>query len=411
MYRLKTQDSRLKTLSVLCFMSCVFLCSVSSVCGSPFTAFFFDANAFSVDEDGDGGDDHILVQFDVDLDEDITSIVTVIATLYDQADNIVATDQISYQVTDQEAGYAGFSLVPSPNIEGTYYVHIALSDLSDELYIDDIYYNPELGSAPIAYFADAVASSEMDGIEVELDVDIVQQIACDVTIVAELIDSAGAVVASQTLNYGTFFEDIDYQRLSFTLPGEDAYSVVLMVYPAGNGVATDSRLLQVLWPPGTGAYFSRYEAFASHGHIEVTFEVDLAYSIIYTVSVEAILYDSSSDVVGYSYISYLTNGSSEDERSVSLVPEQISADTYYVELIVYVEGYPASYGYIEEVPYGESRWDINRDSIVDSLDLLILCTSFGRKTSELENPNADIDGDGVVDTRDFVILAIHYGSQ
>ena len=374
-------------------------------------AFFFNADAFSVDEDGDGGDDYILVQFDVDLDEDVTSGVTVIAILYDHADKIVATGEISYQVTGQEVGYTSLNLIPSPNVEGVYYIHIALSDLSDELYIDDIHYSPEPGSEPVAYFADVMVTSEIDDIKVELDVNILQQIVWDITAEAKLMDSVGGLVASRTLHYETFFDDIDYQHLVFTPPGEDAYSVILLVSSEESGITTDSRLLQSLWPPGTGAYFSKYETTTFDDHIEVTFDVNLAYSITYAVSVEAILYDSSSDVVGYNYVSYMTNGSSEDGRTLSLVPEQTIADTYYAELIVYTDGYPASYGYIEEIRYGQQRWDINGDNVVDLVDLLILSINFGRKTSQLENPNADINSDGIVDMRDLVILGTHYGEN
>ena len=90
-----------------------------------------------MDDDGDGGHDYVLTQFDVDLDEDATSTVTVIAALFDEADHVVDAEQISYTVTGQQEGYALLDLKPNPNVEGTYYVHLALSDGSDELYIDN----------------------------------------------------------------------------------------------------------------------------------------------------------------------------------------------------------------------------------------------------------------------------------
>jgi hypothetical protein len=329
--------------------------SASPVYGLLPTAFFFDSRAFSVDADNDGGDDYIIVQFDVDLIENATSNVTVISILYNQSDHVVAADQISYQVTGQEEGYTALRLTPNPNIESSYYVYLTLSDMSDELYIDDIYYDPGLGSKPVAYFADVMTFSETNAIEVQLDVNLIHQTGLNVKVKAEMMDSGGERISSQTLDYETFSEDVDYQRLSFSPSNEDAYSVILMVFPGESEIASDSKIVQVLWPPGTGAYFGHYEATTFDDRIHVIFDVDLAYNLTYTFSVEAILYNSKSDVVGYTCAPYLTNGSSEDERTLSLVPEQIPASTYYLELIVYVENYPASYGYIEDISYEWAR--------------------------------------------------------
>ncbi len=397
--------------SIFLFLLFSAICVISPVYGSPLMAFFFDAKALPVDADKDGGDDYILIQFDVDLDEDVTSSVTVKATLYDRSNRVVSSGQISYRVTGFEEGYTSLRLTPNPDIAGTYYVHLALSDLSDELYIKDIQYNPEPGSEPVAYFADIIASSDMDAIELELDVNIVQKIVSSVKVEASLTNSAGDLISSRSLNYQTFFEEMDYKRLSFAPADEDAYSIVLMVYPGEGEAATDSRLLQVLWPPGTGAYFKSYRAETLADSIEVAFDVDLAYNVTYLVSVEAILYDSNSDVAGYGYTSYLTAGVSRDERSLDLVPEQASADGYYAELIVYVEGYPADYGYIEEISYGWLPWDLNRDGIVDLIDLLVLGSNFGKRASELNDPNLDINDDGIVDIVDLVIVSIHYGEK
>jgi hypothetical protein len=397
--------------SIFLFFLFSAICVISLVYGSPLMAFFFDARAFPVDADKDGGDDYILVQFDVDLDEDVTSSVTVIANLYDTSNRVVSTEQISYGVTGFEEGYTSLRLTPNPDIAGTYYVHLALSGPSDELYIRDIQYNPEPGSEPVAYFADIMGFSDMDTIELELDVNIVQEMVSSVRVEASLASSAGDLISSRSLNYQTFFEEMDYKGLSFTPPGEDAYSLVLMVYPGDSGTATDSRLLQVLWPPGTGAYFKSYRAETFSDSIEVTFDVDLAYNVTYLVSVEAILYDSNSDVAGYGYTSYLTAGVSRDERTLELVPEQASADGYYAELVVYVEGYPADYGYIEEISCGWLPWDLNRDGIIDLTDLLILGSNFGKRASELNDPSLDINGDGIVDIIDLVIVSIHYGEK
>jgi len=296
-------------------------------------------------------DSYIIVQFDVDLVENATSNVTVISILYNQSDQVATADQISYQVTDQEEGYTALRLTPNPSIEGSYYLYLALSDMSDELYIDDIYYDPDLGSKPVAYFADVVTFSETNAIKVQLDVNSIHQTGLNVRVEAQMTNSGGERISSQVLDYKTFSEDVDYQQLIFSPPKEDAYSVVLMVFPGESEIASDSRIVQILWPPGTGAHFRYYKATTLNDRIHVTFDVDLAYNLTYAFSVEAILYNSKSDVVGYSYTPYLTNGSSEDERTLVLVPEQALASTYYVELIVYVENYPASYGYIENILY------------------------------------------------------------
>ncbi len=319
--------------------------------GLPPTAFFFDTRAFSVDADNDGGDDYIIVQFDVDMDENATSNVTVISILYNQSDHVVATDQISYRVMGQEDGYTSLRLTPNPDIEGSYHVYLALSDMSDELYIDDIYYNPDLGSRSIAYFADVMTFSEANAIKVQLDVNLVHQTDLDVRVKAEMMNSDGERISSQTLDYETFSEDVDYQQLIFSPLKEDAYSVILLAFPGESEIASDSKVVQVLWPPGTGTHFKYYEANAFDDCIHVIFDVDLAYNLTYAFSVEAILYNSKSDVVGYSYTQYLTSGLWEDGRTLVLVPEQTLASIYYVELIVYVENYPASYGYIENISY------------------------------------------------------------
>ena len=381
---------------------------------SPLTSFFFDAEAFPVDVDDDGGDDYIIARFDVDLDEDVTAMVTVIVTLHDKTGSIVSTEEASYAVTGQEEGYASLSIIPIPDIEGEYYIHLILSDLSDlsdEFYIDDIYYNPESGSEPVAYFADVVKSSELDSIKLELDINMLQQLELNIILDAELMDSFGEVVASETLQYMTSFEDIDYRQLVFEPSYADAYSAVLMVYPEGSLIPTDSRIVQILWPPGTGASFSAYEASASDDRIDVVFDVDLAYNIAYDVSVEAILYDSKSDAVGYDYVTYLTNGAWEDQQTLELTPEPALPGEYYIELIAYTDGYPASYGYIEQIQFGRPRWDVNGDSVIDIVDLDILRMSFGKETTQLENPDADINGDGVVDILDLVILSVHLEGQ
>ena len=377
---------------------------------NPLIAFFFDADALPTDENGDGGHDYIYIKFDVDLDEDVTTNVTVIAELYNQSGKIVATKSVTYKVTGQEVGYNSLKLTPSPNVSGIYNARVMLSDKSDELYVNNIYYNPVPGSKPIAYFADAVVSSTLNMVILRFDVNMVQEINSNVTVNATLIDSTGKTINSQNLTYKTFFDSIDYQRMNFIPTFDDAYSIVLTVYPEG-GLAADSRILNVLWPPGIGAYFRKYEAFAFNDRIELAFDVDLEYNITYMVTVEAILYNSQSDVAAYGYTSYLTTGTLSDENRIALFPKASSHDKYYAELIVNVDGYPASYGYIEDIPFGRPRWYINGDNVVDILDLIIVAREFGKKSFELLEPKADVNLDGIVDILDLVIVAHHFGEK
>lgn len=50
-------------------------------------------------------------------------------------------------------------------------------------------------------------------------------------------------------------------------------------------------------------------------------------------------------------------------------------------------------------------WDVNQDSIVDMLDLLIVVANFGKEKPQ----QGDVDGNGVVDIFDLVIVARHFG--
>ena len=330
-----------------------FLCLFHPINALSLTPFFFDARAFPYDEDNDGGDEYIIVKFDVDLDEDITANVTVIATLYNSSDNAVSSKTITYPVTAQEQSYNELQLTPVPNVAGTYYVHLAFADSFDEMDIWDISYNPEPGSQPIAYFADVILFSELNGIQMDFDVNVVQQMTLGVKVEAKMMDSSGRALDTKSLpDYNTFYENLDYKSLSFTPPVEDLYSIALMVYPVGSGGATDSRLLNVISPPGTGAYFKKYDATVYGDSVKVFFDADMEYNVSYMVSVEAILYDSYSDPVAYEYTSYLTNGASNDEKSIILIPDQVYGDTYYLELVLYVEDYPASYGYVTDLPMG-----------------------------------------------------------
>jgi hypothetical protein len=316
------------------------------------TPFFFDTQAFSVDQDGDGGDDYILVKFDIDIDEEITANVTVNATLLNESDSTVDTETAMYPITAQQQGYNELKLTPSPNIEGIYSIHLSITDSFDEVDIFDISYSPESGSQPIAYFADAVIYSEMDSIQMDIDVNIVQKITIGVKVDVRVTDSSGNIVDSEILNYDTLCDDMDYKHLTFIPPAEDIYTVTMMAFPAGSGSATDSKLLNVIYPPGTGAYFKTYDAVITGNSVKVNYDVDLEYNVKYPISIEAIMYNSCNDPVAYLYTSFMTKGTDNDGKSITLIPDQAKGDNYYVELVAYIEDYPSSYGYINDIIIG-----------------------------------------------------------
>lgn len=49
-------------------------------------------------------------------------------------------------------------------------------------------------------------------------------------------------------------------------------------------------------------------------------------------------------------------------------------------------------------------WDVNKDSVVDMLDLLIVVSNFGKEKPQ----QGDVDGNGIVDIFDLVIVARHF---
>jgi len=55
-----------------------------------------------------------------------------------------------------------------------------------------------------------------------------------------------------------------------------------------------------------------------------------------------------------------------------------------------------------------AKWDVNRDSVVDIRDLVVLSTHFGK--TEVGHP-ADVNGDGVIDIRDLILVAGALGEE
>ncbi|MBM3242518.1 hypothetical protein FJZ31_40170 [Candidatus Poribacteria bacterium] len=56
-----------------------------------------------------------------------------------------------------------------------------------------------------------------------------------------------------------------------------------------------------------------------------------------------------------------------------------------------------------------SGWDINRDGMVDILDLVIIGKHYGE--SPPEDTRVDVNGDGKVDITDLVLVGKHLGEK
>ncbi len=375
-----------------------------------FTPFFFDVEAFSVDENDDGGDDYILARFDIDLDEEVTANITVNAKLYNSTGVTVDTEAKSYQVIGQQAEYYELRLDPVPNIAGTYSIYLTITNSSETASISNISYNPESGSKPIPYFADIIINTKPDSIVVEFDVDLVQEILSDVKVEITLSDSDGIRVDSQFINYKSFFEDIDYKTMTFKPSKEDLYLITFMVYPQGSGSYTDSYLANVIYPPGSGAFFKTYKSSISGDSLRVDFDVDLYYNIKEIVSVEVILYDSTNDPVDYKYISYFTYGTNNDAKNVMFETSKLHGDIYYVELIIYVDNYPSTYGYITDIALGSFIINAkanNNGKIIPSGEVILkygASQKFAITPSEgyhILDVKVDDESKGALDTYEF----------
>jgi len=406
---------RLCLLWYFIFACSLLICPVTLVADDEVIAFFFDAEAHPVDSDSDGVYDVIAVRFDIDLDRDVALDVTVIAKLYNANDVSVATSTITVKVEGQKEGYEQIKLTPNPNIAGTYYVHLMLFDLSDELYLDNIRYEPEVDVPITAYFADVGIDSSLENITVTFDVDLVQEGAHPVLVESLLVDSSGEVVKTIPTDYEISGEEIDPRSIVFAPEVEDAYSVILWVY--ADELPSDSYIQPVIWPAGHGTYFREYDArfipkSGDFGNlIEVQFEIDLAYAIVYPVFVESILYNSNGEATAYNSLSYFTNSFEDDRKMLTLSPEPPISGIYYVELGVYVNGIRSAQGYIGDISYIAPdekfpAWDVNQDGIVDIIDIVFVGRNFG--TNE---DSADVNGDLTVDILDLVLVGKHFGEQ
>jgi len=111
---------------------------------NPPVDYFYECNFYPYDGDGDGDNESILAEFDVDtLNE--SDYVTVVGGLFDDDDNLIDFNWISYWVYGYEWDYEYLDFTAFWNGTigwDTYYVLLFLYDSNDEL--DDWCYSPNI---------------------------------------------------------------------------------------------------------------------------------------------------------------------------------------------------------------------------------------------------------------------------
>jgi hypothetical protein len=58
---------------------------------------------------------------------------------------------------------------------------------------------------------------------------------------------------------------------------------------------------------------------------------------------------------------------------------------------------------------GNPPWDVNKDGVVDTFDLVLMAESFGETITPPVTPNPDVNGDGIVDIFDIILAIQHFG--
>ena len=56
-------------------------------------------------------------------------------------------------------------------------------------------------------------------------------------------------------------------------------------------------------------------------------------------------------------------------------------------------------------------YDLNRDGVVNIIDLVLVANRFGETIVGQPDANPDLNGDGVVDILDLVLIAAHFGES
>ena len=212
---------------------------------SPPVDYFYECNFYSYDGDGDGYDDSILSEFDVDTLE-VSDYVTVMGGLFDEDDTLIdGPKSISYWVYGAQYDYEYLDFTAFWN--GTigwdnYYVLLLLYDSNGEL--DDYWYssNAALYVNPYDLFwecnfypYDEDSDGYNDSILAEFDVDTLQ-ISDYVTVDGYLFDDDDNLIdGPNSISYWVYDMEYDYAYLNFTALwngtiGWDNYYVLLFLY-------------------------------------------------------------------------------------------------------------------------------------------------------------------------------------
>ena len=56
-----------------------------------------------------------------------------------------------------------------------------------------------------------------------------------------------------------------------------------------------------------------------------------------------------------------------------------------------------------------SPWDVNKDEVVDIVDIVLVGRHFGESVTTPLDPNPDVNGDGIVNIQDIVLVGQHFG--
>lgn len=67
-------------------------------------------------------------------------------------------------------------------------------------------------------------------------------------------------------------------------------------------------------------------------------------------------------------------------------------------------------GYAQDTEFDEIlSSDVNRDGIINILDLVFVASHFDEMLSEEQSPNPDINSDGIVNFLDLTLISRHFG--
>jgi len=121
------------------------------------------------------------------------------------------------------------------------------------------------------------------------------------------------------------------------------------------------------------------EIFYNHQHNELTFTPHEFFNPGDTITV--IVTSDAKDVSGNPL-----DGDIEETR--------LPLDNFFLSFVV-------------EAP----PWDVNKDSIVDISDLVIVGMRFGEEITAPAEPNPDLNGDGIVDISDLILVELHFGEE